>query len=258
MSSETHHKPRVGIPWRTREEQAQGNVEKLNYYFDAVRRAGGEPEHISLTSTESELTRQAAGLDGFVLPGSPADVDPSRYQQPRHHRTKTLDTDRDRTDSILLDHALQTHKPVLAICYGCQILNVHQGGSLLQDIATEMPGALAHGKTDLAAHATSKDLEHDATLSPGSQLHKLAGATEVRINTSHHQSIDRPGTNLRISARGSDGIIEGVELDSPDDWVIGVQWHPERMSGDAFAEKLFQDFVNQARKTRLELTTKRT
>jgi putative glutamine amidotransferase len=249
-------KPRVGIPWRTREEERQANVEKLNYYFAAVRHAGGEPEHVSLGLSDEELRNQAARLDAFVLPGSPADVDPARYAQPRHAKTNTLDSDRDRTDSALLDHAIAAHKPVLAICYGCQILNVHQGGSLLQDIPAEKPGNGAHGKTDLAASASGKDLEHGATLAASSQLQKLAGATEVRINSSHHQSIDRPGGKLRVTARATDGIIEGVELQSPGDWIVGVQWHPERMPDDDFAKKLFADFVAAARKARLQTAAK--
>jgi putative glutamine amidotransferase len=264
MSRENHHppetqssKPRVGIPWRTRDEERQGNVEKLNYYFEAVRCAGGVPEHVSLGLSDEELRNQAAGLDGFVLPGSPADVDPARYAEPRHPKTKTLDADRDRTDSAILEHALARHKPVLAICYGCQILNVHQGGTLVQDIPAEKPGTEAHGKTDLAANATTKDLEHSATLVDGSHLQKLAGATNVRINSSHHQSIDRPGENLRVTARGTDGIIEGVELQSPEDWVVGVQWHPERMPEDAFAQKLFADLVRAARKSRMETAANR-
>jgi putative glutamine amidotransferase len=256
-SSEIQGKPRVGIPWRTREEERLGSVEKLNYYFDAVRRAGGEPEHLSLGLSNEELQKQAASLDAFVLPGSPADVDPARYAEPRHPKTKTLDADRDRTDSTILKHALAAHKPVLAICYGCQILNVHQGGTLVQDIPAEKPGTDAHGKTDLTASATTQDLEHEATLAPGSHLQKLAGGTDVTINSSHHQSIARPGEKLRVTARGSDGIIEGVELQSPDDWVVGVQWHPERMPEDAFAQKLFADFVNAARKARLETAAKR-
>jgi putative glutamine amidotransferase len=257
MSPEIQPKPRVGIPWRTREEERRHSDEKLSDYFEAVRRAGGEPQHISLASNAAELRKQAAELDGFVLPGSPADVDPARYGETRHAKTVTLDPDRDRTDSTLLEHALAAHKPVLAICYGCQILNVHQGGTLLQDIPAEKPGTNAHGKTDLAASATKGDLEHGATLAAHSHLQELAGASEVKINSSHHQAIDRPGDKLRVTARGTDGIVEGVELESPQDWVIGVQWHPERLPDDAFAQKLFADFVGAARKAKLETTAKR-
>lgn len=256
MSPEIQSKPRVGIPWRTREEERTGKVEKLIYYFEAVKRAGGEPQHVSLGLSNEELRRQAAELDAFVLPGSPADVDPARYSEPRHAKTKTLDADRDRTDSTILEHALAEHKPVLAICYGCQILNVHQSGTLVQDIPTQKPGTAAHGKTDLAASAISKDLEHGATLVEGSLLQELAGATHVQINSSHHQSIDRPGEKLRVTARASDGTIEGVELQSRQDWVVGVQWHPERMPDDDFAQKLFADFVGAARKSRHQTASK--
>jgi putative glutamine amidotransferase len=256
-SPQSQSRPRVGIPWRTREEERQANTEKLNFYFEAVRQAGGEPEHVSLALSEEDLKKQAAKLDGFVLPGSPADVDPAKYSEPRHAKTKTLDADRDRTDSALLEHALAAHKPVLAICYGCQILNVHQGGSLVQDIPSEKPGTYAHGKTDLAASATNKDLEHEATLAEGSHLKNLAGATQVQINSSHHQSIARPGERLRVTAVGTDGIIEGVELQSPEDWVVGVQWHPERMPEDAFAQKLFEAFVSAAQRARLETSGNR-
>ena len=257
MSREIESKPRVGIPWRTREEERQRGVEKLNYYFEAVRKAGGEPVPISLAADDAELQKQAAELDGFVLPGSPADVDPARYGETRHAKTVNLDPERDRTDGTLLEHALATHKPVLAICYGCQILNVHQGGTLVQDIPAEKPGTDAHGKTDLAAGATKGDLEHGATLASGSHLESLAGATEVRVNSSHHQAIDKPGYKLRVTARATDGIVEGVELVSHEDWVIGVQWHPERMPDDAFAQKLFSDFVGAARKAKPETTAKR-
>jgi len=251
MADRTHPKPRVGIPWRTRAEELARNVSKLDHYFEAVRRAGGEPEHLSLGPGLGELAAQAARLDGFVLPGSPADVDPARYGAPRHTKTRTVDPDRDRTDSAILQHALEAHKPVLAICYGCQILNVCEGGSLVQDIPSEKPESLAHGKTDLAASASRGDLEHGASLAPGSLLERLAGGREVQINSSHHQAIGQPGKRLRVTALGSDGVIEGVELLSPGDWVVGVQWHPERMPGDRFAEELFREFVEAARKTRL-------
>jgi putative glutamine amidotransferase len=79
----------------------------------------------------------------------------------------------------------------------------------------------------------------------------------VQINSSHHQSIDRPGEKLLVTALGTDGIIEGVELQSPDDWVVGVQWHPERMPDDAFAQKLFAEFVSAARKARLQTAEQR-
>ncbi len=256
MSLESSHKPRVGIPWRTSDEERNGVREKLDNYFAAVRRAGAEAEEISLSQPAEKLATQIKRLDGFVLPGSPADVEPSRYGAARHEKTKTLDPPRDRTDSAILDHAIAEQKPVLAICYGCQILNVHQGGTLVQDIPVERPGKEVHGNTDLAAGVKKGDAEHDASLVAGSRLAKLAGGEHAHINSSHHQSIDRPGERLRVTARSADGIVEGVELEGAGQWVVGVQWHPERMPDDAFAQKIFGDFVAAVERNRAAIAPK--
>ena len=240
-------RPRVGIPWRTTAEEREKNREKLDYYFRAVRRAGAEPEEVSLEQPRERLEQQLRELDAFVLPGSPADVDPNRYHAAKHIKTKTLDANRDATDEAILDHALKASKPVLAVCYGCQILNVHLKGTLVQDIVAERPGSLRHGNTDLPAGTAKGDAVHPASFTPNSRLASLNLGTEAQINSSHHQAIDRPGENLRVTAQAPDGTIEGVEWTGDSNWVVGVQWHPERMSGDALAEKLFADFVSAAR-----------
>jgi putative glutamine amidotransferase len=242
-SGEAAHKPRVGIPWRTTAEERAHTREKLDYYFKAVRKAGAEPEEVSLEQPKEALVRQLKELDAFVLPGSPADVDPSRYGAARHLKTKTLDANRDATDEAILQHALKTQKPVLAICYGCQILNVHLKGTLVQDIPAERPGSLRHGNTDLPAGAAKGDAVHLASFTPNSRLTALNQGTEAQINSSHHQAIDRPGENLRVTAQAPDGIIEGIEWAGDSNWVVGVQWHPERMPDDPLAERLFAEFV---------------
>lgn len=244
------NRPRVGIPWRTSEDERGGVREKLEYYFRAVRKAGAEPVEISLEQGLGRLSTQLEGLDGFVLPGSPADVDPGRYGAHRHKKTKILDVNRDDTDAAILKHAFALGKPVLAICYGCQALNVYLKGTLIQDIAEERPGrahAVAHGSTDLAAGAKTGDQVHGARLVPGSLLAKLAGGATAQINSSHHQAIDRPGERLQVTAAAPDGVVEGVEWRGDANWVVGVQWHPERMEGDALAERLFSEFVAAAK-----------
>ena len=165
-------------------------------------------------------------------------MDPARYGAAKHPKAGEIDENRDGTDAAILKHAFASVKPVLAICYGCQALNVFLGGTLIQDIPSERPGALLHGKTDLAATARSGDLEHEAKLVPGSRLATLSGSTSATINSSHHQAIDQPGKNLRVTAQAPDG----------------VQWHPERMAGDRFAERLFQDFVAAVRTARGAVT----
>jgi len=246
--------PHVGIPWRTTQEERAGTRHKLDYYFASVRQAGAEPVAISLQQSPAQLAEQLNQLDGFVLPGSPADVDPARYGASKHPMAGEADENRDSTDAAILEHAFASAKPVLAICYGCQALNVFLGGTLIQDIPTERPGSLVHGKTDLAATAHSGDLEHEAKLAPGSHLASLNGSEHAIINTSHHQAVDRPGKNLRVTAQAPDGIIEGVEWQGEGPWVVGVQWHPERMAGDRFSERLFQDFVAAVRTARGAVT----
>jgi putative glutamine amidotransferase len=255
-SGDAGGRPRVGIPWRTTAEEREQNRDKLDYYFRAVRQAGAEPEEVSLQQPREELERQLNRLDAFVLPGSPADVDPSRYSAAKHIKTKTLDCNRDGTDEAILAHALRASKPVLAICYGCQILNVHLKGTLVQDIVAEKPGSLRHGNTDLPAGTAKGDAVHPASFTPNSRLASLNQGTEARINSSHHQAIERVGENLRVTAQAPDGTIEGVELAGDSNWVVGVQWHPERMPGDALAERLFADFVGAARSSRASITHK--
>lgn len=238
---------RVGIPWRTAGEERANIREKLDCYFRAIRAAGAEPVEISLQQSPAQLEDQLKNLDAFVLPGSPADVDPTRYHAAKHIKTNTLDSSRDATDTAILTHALHASKPVLAICYGCQILNVFAKGTLIQDIHSEKPGAQPHGATDLPPGAVHGDIHHPATLSPGSRLARLNHSGAAEINSSHHQAIDQPGEHLRVTARAPDGIIEGVEWTGDTNWIVGVQWHPERMPGDVFAERLFDDFVAAAR-----------
>jgi putative glutamine amidotransferase len=249
-SADAAHKPRVGIPWRTAEEERTQNRQKLEYYFAAIRKAGAQPEEVRLQQPRKQLEQQLEKLDAFVLPGSPADVDPSRYGLPRHLKTKTLDEHRDRTDEAILEHALKARKPVLAICYGCQILNVHLKGTLLQDIPSERPESLQHGNTDLPPGAVKGDAVHPATFTPNSRLASLNQGTEAQINSSHHQAIDRLGEHLRVTAQAPDSTIEGVEWTGDSNWVVGVQWHPERMPDDPLAERLFADFVAAARTAR--------
>lgn len=246
----TARRPSVGIPWRTTEEQHQSKRDKLDYYFEAARKAGADPEEVELDQSPEQLEEQLKKLDAFILPGSPADVDPSRYGASKHPKTNTLDPNRDATDQAILAHALNASKPVLAICYGCQFLNVHLKGSLIQDIPAvrpDRPNAVPHGTTDLAAGAKSGDQQHDAALVAGSLLATLAGSSIAHINSSHHQAIDKTGEKLRVTAHAPDGIIEGVEWTGDSNWVVGVQWHPERMRDDPFAQRLFQQFVGAAR-----------
>jgi putative glutamine amidotransferase len=241
---------RIGIPWRTTKEQHEGERKKLDYYFEAVKKAGSEPVDIRLDQSPAQLRSQLSELDGFVLPGSPADVDPALYGANKHPKTNDIDANRDRTDAAVLDHAFQASKPVLAICFGCQLLNVYLKGTLTQDLPAERPGTIPHGQTDLHPSATKGDIEHPVEFSAGSLLARLSGPIAGKINSSHHQAIDKPGDHLRVTARAADGTVEGVEWTGGSNWVVGVQWHPERMPNDALSQRLFSEFVAAVRTAR--------
>jgi putative glutamine amidotransferase len=250
----TAHRPRVGIPWRTSREEAENDRPKIQNYEDSIRKVGGEPVLLSL-NRPADLEQLLPTLDAFVLPGSPADVEPREYGAVNRGLSEPADLLREETDRAILKHALAEKKPVLAICYGCQLLNVYLGGSLIQDLRTETGTATPHRKKDLVPEAR-EDLVHGAMFEPGSRLAKIAGAPEAGINSSHHQAVEKPGKNLRITSRASDGIVEGIEWNGDSNWVVGVQWHPERMFGDAFSERLFSDFMAAARNARAAVAQK--
>jgi putative glutamine amidotransferase len=247
MAPDTSPKPRVGIPYRTRNEELKGERGRYDKYRDAVRRAGGDPVEVSLGLSADELGRLAGSLDAVVLTGSPADVNPSLYGAPRNPESAEADPDRERTDFALLQHAFAEHKPVLAICYGVQSMNVFLGGTLIQDIPSALRTPIQHPWSNRDKGAPEPF--HAAKIEPGSRLRELAGADEVGVNSSHHQSILDLGRNLRIAARAVDGVVEAVEWTGDSNWVTGVQWHPERTAeSDPLSQRLFGTLMKAARK----------
>jgi putative glutamine amidotransferase len=245
MPPETNSKPRVGIPYRTRKEELKGERESYEKYLAAALAAGAQPVEISLGLTPNQLAEEIRDLDAFILPGSPADVHPSLFKAAVHPNCSISDPCRESTDFAILAHAFKEQKPVLAICYGTQSLNVFLGGTLVQDIPSEIATKIQHPWT---GHA-GPEPHHPISLEPSSRLAQLAGANEIRVNSSHHQSVLAPGKNLRVVAHAPDGVVEALEWTGDSNWVTGAQWHPERMvADDRFARALFAEFVTAARK----------
>ena len=260
--------PRIAIPVPTSKDLPY-NQRSWPAYATAVTRSGGEPVAIDLSASPAQITALAASCDGVLLPGSPADVDPPLYGADRAPASAPADPAREAVDYLLLDHASKYAKPVLAICYGVQSLNVWRGGSLIQDLA---PLPVNHGAGSMVAIA------HTALVAPNSLLASLLtpdeapasnGFLRLPINSSHHQSVAAPGDGLRIVARcPDDGVIEAVELESdnnkmfhvehnapaatpapaPIQFLLGVQWHPERSYEISAASRaLFRHLVAEAR-----------
>jgi len=241
MSPKADRRPRIGVPWCSSAGEKAGRRRAYDRYLGAVHEAGGEPVEVSLLLPGDELQRLAETLDAVMLTGSAADIDSRRYCRSRHALTAAPDRKRERTDDYLLDHAMAAGKPVLAICYGAQILNVHLHGSLVQDIPGELHNPIAHER-----HGNGGNSRHSVRID-GGRLAQLAGGAAVRVNSSHHQSIHRPGRGLRVTACAPDGVIEAVEWIGGPQWIVGVQWHPERMPGDPLAVALFAKLVSEAR-----------
>ena len=252
--------PRIAIPVPTSTDVAY-NQRSWPSYAKAIALSGGEPVAIPLNLPTLMLGELIASCEGVLLPGSPADVDPALYGADRDPATAAADPAREAVDYLLLDDAEKHGKPVLGICFGVQSLNVWRGGSLVQDL-TPLPVNHSAGSKVAVAHTAlvSKDSVL-ASLLTDEEAPEIAGFLRLPINTSHHQSVAAPGTGLRIVARSpEDGVIEAVELDADDSvfhvehppakqFLLGVQWHPERSFDISAASRaLFRKLVDEAQR----------
>lgn len=198
------------------------------------------PTFVPLEAAQEYFER----LDGILLPGSGSDIDPARYGEKPHPRLGKLVPERDDLDFALLEYSEQAGLPVLGICFGVQSLNVFRGGTLIQDIPSVVSAPLFHSEHD----EPPQPARHLIQLSPDSLVRQWATRDEVEVNSFHHQSVGKVGSNLRVTATAPDGVIEAVE-DPGERFVVGVQWHPERsFRDDDFSKVLFTAFVHEAAK----------
>jgi putative glutamine amidotransferase len=211
-------------------------------YSEAVEAAGGVPVHLSLIPKPEYVKAALDALDGVLLPGSASDVDPLRYGHEPHRRLGAVHPLRDATDALVLSEVERRAMPLLAICFGLQIWNVARGGTLIQDIESQMPEAIKHEQG-----APRGRRSHRVRLLAGSALAELACGESALVNSHHHQAIETVGEGLRATAWTADGLIEALEENRIDRWALGVQWHPEiEWEQDNFSENLFKSFVEAA------------
>lgn len=245
--------PRIAIPEPTSNDAAY-NQRSLPQYVRAVEAAGGIAVPISLAEPPAIQAEILASCSAILLPGSPADVDPARYEQEAVMECAAKDPAREATDDLLLQGAFAQAKPVLGICYGLQSLNVWRRGSLIQDLP-HAPEALSPGKGPIVNHEPGREVQdaHPILVTPGSRLANLASSEtqqelRISVNSSHHQAVDQPGEQLMVAAISPvDGVIEALEGIEPDQFVIAVQWHPERSYESSEASRaLFSAFVKAA------------
>jgi putative glutamine amidotransferase len=243
-------RPRIAIPVPTSGDAAY-NQRSWPMYAAAVEAAGGEAVQVETGSSARSLRDAARSCSGILLPGSPADVQPSRYGADPDPTTNKADEAREAADWTLLEEAESNRLPVLGICFGLQSLNVYRGGSLVQDL---MPLPVNHSAGSKVAIAHTAEIAKESLL--GSLL-KIEEAPEregflrLPVNSSHHQAIAQPASGMRIVARcPEDGVIEAIEAeyDPENPWFfMAVQWHPERSTEISAASRaLFSRLIAEA------------
>ena len=226
-------------------ELATNRFYLARHYSEAVEAAGGAPVHISLIPNSEYIDSVVDGLDGILLPGSDSDVDPLRYGHEPHPELGSVHVIKDQTDLLVIEAAERKRIPLFAICFGMQILNVSRGGTLIQDIKSQVPDAIKHEQgppRERPSHRV-RMLENTKL----ANIAGIAGAGDAIVNSHHHQAIESVGANLVATAWTSDGVIEAIEDPRPDRFVMAVQWHPELgWETDGLSQRLFQTFVNEA------------
>lgn len=238
-------RPRIGITMRL--ELATQRFYLGRDYSEVVERCGGVPVHIGLIPKTEYISEAMADLDGFLLPGSNTDVDPQYYGEEPHRKLGTIIPEKDETDRLVLAEIERRNLPLFAICFGMQALNVVRGGTLIQDIESQVKGSIQH-EQGLPASRTS----HSLKIEKGSILSSLPSAKSaknpLRVNSSHHQAVAKVGKNLRAVAWAKDGVIECVQDTRKDRFALGVQWHPELTAdGDRLSLEIFELFVERCR-----------
>ncbi|MGD0799765.1 MAG: gamma-glutamyl-gamma-aminobutyrate hydrolase family protein [Terracidiphilus sp.] len=230
----------VAIPEPTSIDSAY-NQRSLPLYLVALRSAGATPIIVPLHEHQERVAALLARVQGILLPGCKFDVDPQRYGEDPVPECGRPDSARTAVDELLLQDAFNLHKPILAICYGVQSLNVWRNGSLAQHLTTSVD------------HRPGTDVvdAHPVRIVSGSRLSTLVPRSylaDPQVNSSHHQAIKAAGDGLQVTALSpDDGVVEAVELDSREHFVLGVQWHPERTyTQNAFSRALFAAFVQAA------------
>lgn len=210
-------------------------------YITALESAGIVPVIVPPLALDDAARAILSRVDGVVLTGG-EDVEPSLYGQPRFAECGKSNISRDNTEIALVRAAKELGKPLLAICRGPQVLNVALGGTLYQDIPSQIPGALEHNPKDERSSRV-----HPVHVEPGSRIADAVQATSLSVNSLHHQSIRDIAPGLWITASAPDGVIEGVESTDDDWWVVAVQWHPEEMndSPEPLDRGLFKAFADR-------------
>lgn len=233
------YKPRIGITMRLELETRRFYLGRD--YSEALEASGAVPVHIALIPKREYIVEAMKGLDGILLPGSNSDVDPAYYGEDPHPKLGQVIPEKDETDLLVLEEVERQNLPLFAICFGMQSLNISRGGSLYQDIGSQIENPIKH-EQGIPIGRNS----HKIKVAENSLLGSVNGDAQAKVNSSHHQAIKNVGKNLEAIAWANDGVIEGIQDTRKDRFVLGVQWHPElSWSFDKFSRGIFDLFVSR-------------
>jgi putative glutamine amidotransferase len=213
---------------------------RLDDYVASVEASGGRPRILEVSDSPRKILGE---IHGLVLTGG-GDIDPVLYGEDRHPSVEDAEPGRDEFELDLARRAVDANLPLLAICRGAQVLNVACGGTLVQDIPSEVTSDLRHSISE-----PRNAVAHDVTVRSGSKLEGALGTAATvrtcRVNSRHHQSVGRVGRGLAASATAPDGVIEAIESPTAD-FCLGVQWHPENFVAGGEFRPLFDAFITRA------------
>ena len=241
-------RPNIGITPDVEAEQVPSqppSYQLKTAYAEAVMRAGGLPLILPYAEEQGCIDSYLDRISGLIVTGGAFDVSPALYGETPRAGLGALKEGRTAFEAALVRGALQRGLPLLGICGGMQLLNVVAGGTLIQDIPSEVPRAAQHEQT----HERSRP-QHPVEVKDGTLLAELLGKGQLMVNSTHHQAVGKPGKEVVVSALASDGIIEAIELRSHP-FAIGVQWHPELLIHSIPLHLgLYRGLVNRAREMR--------
>lgn len=207
-------------------------------YCDSVVRAGGLP--ILLPHEPDRVAAYLDLIDGLLVTGGAFDVDPALFGAATRHQSVTTKDRRTAFELAITRAAITADKPVLGICGGQQLLNVALGGTLIQHIPDEVPGALAHEQPN-----PRTEPGHRVRIATGTLLHRVTRADELPVNSAHHQAVKEVAPGMIVDAVAEDGVIEGIE-DPRRRFLLGVQWHPEYALSEGDI-RIFDAFIDASR-----------